>query len=324
MKPNFGSARNAVKTMLLVFAFVTCGIAHAQTSRPLKLVVPTSPGSSADIGARAVGEHLQKILDRSVIVDNRLGAGGSIAAGAVAAAEANGDTLGILGNSYLLFPFEFPHQKFDPIKDVIPVAMISRGANVLLVSGQSSYQKLEDLVKRARGEPGKVTYASAGIGSSTYHSAERLKGAANLDMVHVPYKGSPEAIHEVIAGRVDFAFAPVSVAAPFVQSGKARALAVSTSKRSALLPQAPTTVEAGVPNSSYDSWLVALAPAKTPAPVVASLNKAFNAALDTSEVKQRFSSVGVEPDPMSLEELQTFVAEQYKKAMAYAKESKGR
>ena len=293
--------------------------AHAQSARPLKFLVPTSPGSSADIGARAIGDQLQRQLNRSIIVENKVGAGGSLAAAATASAEANGDTLGILGNSYLLFPVEFPQQKFDPIKDVVPVAMISRGANVLLVAADSPYQKLDDLVQRARREPGKLTYASAGIGSSTYHSAERLRTAAKLDMLHVPFKGSPESIHEVIAGRMDFAFAPVSVATPFVQSGKMRAIAVSSGKRSALLPQTPTTVEAGVPGSSYDSWLVALAPAKTPLATQQALNKAFNTALETPEVLQRFATLGVEPDAMSLEELQAFVAQEHKGAMAYAK-----
>lgn len=312
--------RRAVARAVCCLAVVGgASMAHAQSGRPMKFLVPTSPGSSADIGARAIGDQMQRLLNRSIIVENKVGAGGSLAAAATASAEANGDTLGILGNSYLLFPVEFPQQKFDPVKDVVPVAMISRGANVLLVAGDSPYQKLDDLVQRARKEPGKVTYASAGIGSSTYHSAERLRIAAKLDMLHVPFKGSPESIHEVISGRMDFAFAPVSVATPFVQSGKLRAIAVSSSKRSALLPQTPTTVEAGVPGSNYDSWLVALAPAKTPVATQQALNKVFNAALETAEVKQRFSGLGVEPDAMSLEELQAFVAQEHKSAMEYAK-----
>ncbi len=225
--PTQRTRRTALRALCGLALAVATHAAHAQSARPMKFLVPTSPGSSADIGARAIGDQLQRLLNRTIVVDNKVGAGGSLAAAATASAEANGDTLGILGNSYLLFPVEFPQQKFDPVKDVIPVAMISRGANVLLVAAESPYQKLDDLVQRARREPGKLTYASAGIGSSTYHSAERLRIAARLDMLHVPFKGSPESIHEVIAGRMDFAFAPVSVATPFVQSGKMRAIAVS-------------------------------------------------------------------------------------------------
>ena len=292
--------------------------------RPIKLVVPTSPGSSADIGARAVGEALQKVLGRPVLTENRVGAGGSIAAAAVAAAEPNGETIGVLGNSYLLFPLEFPQQKFDPAHDVAPVAMISKGANLLVVSSGSLYASLGDIVRRARAEPGNVTYSSAGLGSSTYQSAERVRIAADLDLLHVPFKGSPEAVQEVVAGRVDFAFAPISVAAPFLQSGRVRAIAVSSSKRSSLLPHTPTTVEAGVPGSSYDSWLVALVPGKTPAAVQAQLTQAFNAALETPEVQQRFAALGVELDLMQLDDLRTFVRKEHAQALAQAKQTKGR
>lgn len=312
-------SRRVACAALVSAALVPSAPALAQNTAPIKFVVPTSPGSSADIGARAIGEVIQKIIKRTVVVENKLGAGGSLAAVAVATSEANGNTVGILGNSYLLYAVEFPQQKFDPMKDVVPVAMISRGANVLLVASDAPYQKLEDLVRKARAEPGKVTYASAGIGSSTYHSAERVRVAAKLDMVHVPYKGSPESVHEVIARRVDFAFAPVSVAAPFIQSGKVRALAVSTSMRSALLPDTPTTVEGGVPGSSYDSWLAALVPAKTPVDAQAALNKAFNFALGTPEIRDRFNVLGIEPDPMTLQALRAFVHDEYKKGMDFAK-----
>jgi tripartite-type tricarboxylate transporter receptor subunit TctC len=312
----------------LIAASVSFGhLAIAQpNSRPLKIVVPTSPGSSADIGARIVGDQIQKTLGRPVIVENKAGAGGSLSAAAVAAAEPNGDTIGVLGNSYLLFPLEFPQQKFDPIRDVVPVAILSRGANVLLVSSASSYLTLQDLVRRARTEPNKVSYASAGIGSSTHHSAERMLAAAKLDLLHIPYKGSPEAVQEVISGRVDFVFTPVSVAMPFVQSGRVRVLAVSASKRSALLPDTPTTVEAGLPGSGYDTWLVALVPAKTPRAIQVDLNKIFNAALEAPEVLQRFATLGVEPGQMSLEDVQSFISQEHTKALAEekAKETKNR
>ena len=301
------------------------GLAWAQQGgRPLKFVVPTSPGSSADTGARAIGEQIQKSTGRTVFVENKVGAGGSLAAMQVVGAEPNGETLAILGNSYLLFPVEYPQMKFDPIRDVEPVAMISKGANVLIVANDSPYKQLQDIVRKSLAEPGKVAYASAGVGSSTFHSGQRVAAAANLDLIHVPYKGSPEVAGEVMAGRVDFAFVPISVALPLVQASRIRALAVSPSKRSALLPNVPTTAEAGVPGSSYESWLAALVPAKTPAAVQAELNKIINASVEAPEVKALFATSGVEPFPMPLAELREFVIQEHQSAMAHEAAAKRR
>lgn len=310
----------------LIAASLACsGIARAQLSgRPIKLIVPTSPGSSADIGARSVGERIQRSLGRPVIVENKVGAGGSLAAMAVAAAEPNGETIGVLGNAYLLFPVEYPQQKFNPMQDVSPVAMISRGANVILVAGNSPHAKLDDLVRRARAEPGKLTYGAGANGSSTYLAAERMRAAAGLDLIHVPYKGSPEIVHELVAGRIDFGVVPVPVAAPFVQSGHVRALAVSSSQRSSLLPGTPTTVESGLAGSTYDTWLAAVVPAKTPVSKQVELNKVFNAALQDPEIQQRFASMGVRADPMPLKELQDLVRKEYETETARAKATKGR
>lgn len=298
-------------------------LASSQTGRPVKVFVPTSAGSSADIGARAASVAAQKILGRPIFIENKVGAGGSIAAAALAAAEPNGETIGVLGNSFLLIPVEFPQQKFDPMQDITPVAMVSRGANVLLVNASSPYQSLADIVKKAAAAPGTLSYASAGLGSSTYHSAERVRTAAKLDMIHVPFKGSPQSISEVLAGRVDFAFAPVSVAGPFIQEGRLRALAVSTSKRSVMLPQVPTTAET-VPNSSYESWLAVLVPAKTPLAVQQELNKAYSTAMQTAEIKKLFITLGVEPEVMQLDEVKAFVRKEYALVMTDAHASKTR
>jgi tripartite-type tricarboxylate transporter receptor subunit TctC len=319
-----------LRSIFKAVACLVCSLAlvqgaHAQqTNRPLRLLVPTSPGSSADIGARAVAERLQVVLGRAVITENRTGAGGSLAAAAVSAAEPSGDTVGVLGNSYLLFHVEYPQQKFQPARDVVPVALISRGSNVLVVAGGSAYTSVQDLLQRAKANPGKVTFASAGVGSSSHHSAERLVSAAGLDVLHVPYKGAPEMVQEVLAGRIDFAFVPVSAAIPFLQGGRARALAVSSSKRTALMPEIPTTVEAGLEGSTYDTWLVALVPAKTPRATQTLLNKAFNAAVQTPEVKQRFATLGLEADPRSLDDVQSFVRSEYEKALAQSNETKSR
>lgn len=299
------------------------GLALAQTGRPVIVLVPTSPGSSADIGARAASVAAQKILGRPLIIQNKVGAGGSIAAAALAAAEPNGETIGVFGNSFLLFPVVYPQQKFDPMQDVTPVAMVSRGANVLLVEASSPYHSLADIVKHAAAAPGTLSYASAGLASSTFHSAERVRTAANLELIHVAYKGSPESVNEVLGGRVTFAFAPVSVALPFIQGGRVRALAVSTSKRSSILPQVPTTAET-VPNSSYESWLAVLVPAKTPLAFQQALNKAYSTAMQTAEIKKLFTTQGVEPEVMQLDEVKAFVRQEYALAMTHSHPSKPR
>lgn len=307
----------AARWSALALVCVSCTLqAQPPGDRALRLIVPTSPGSSADVGARLVGDRIQAASGRPVVIENKVGAGGSLAAAYVAAAAPNGETVGILGNTYQLFAEEFPSQKFDPAKDVVPVALISRGANVLLVASDSGYARVDDIVRKARSQPGCLSYASAGIGSSTYHSAERLRMASGLELIHIPYKGSPEAVQEVIAGRVDFAFAPVPVALSFIQGGRVKAVAVSASRRSVQLPDVPTTVEAGVPDSSYDTWLVALVPAKTPRAVQLELNRTFTAATATQEIRSKFASLGVEPEDAGLDETQAFVAREYQSAKA--------
>jgi tripartite-type tricarboxylate transporter receptor subunit TctC len=277
--------RRAIICGLGAAAFAMATRTQAQIGgRPIKFIVPTSPGSSADIGARIVAERLQVVSGRSVITENKVGAGGSIAANFVALSEPNGETIGMLGNSYLYIPLDFPQQKFDPIHDLAPVAMIQRGTNVLVVGRDSRYQTLNDIVQRARLVPGQMTCASAGQGSSTYQSAERLRVAAGLDFIHVPYRGSPELVRDIIAGRVDFGFAPVSVVAGFMEGGLTRFLAVSTP-----------------PNA-----------------IQIDLNKMFNAVLDAPEVNQRFASLGGEAAPLDLEPLRSLVHEEYDNAMAFA------
>jgi tripartite-type tricarboxylate transporter receptor subunit TctC len=293
--------------------------AHAQLGgRPLKIIVPTSPGSSADLGARIVAERLQMLLGRTVVTENKVGAGGLIAATSIARAEPIGETIGMLGNTYLTYHIEFPQEKFDPVNDVAPVAMISRGGNVMLVGRESPFRTMDDVVKRARAKPGSVSFASAGLSSSSFHSAERFRAAAGIDLLHVPYRGSPEMVRELIAGRVDFAFVPVSVVAGYTQDGLTRALAVSGAKRSRLLPDIPTTVEAGLPNSSFDTWLIALVPGKTPLAIQVDLNKSLNAVLDSPEIHQRFETIGVEASTMNLDQLQEYVREEYRNAVAYS------
>ena len=307
----------AVATILVAMIALAPPTATAQPSsaQTVRFLVPTSPGSNADAQARAVGEHFQTLTGQTVITENRVGAGGSVAAGALAAARPDGQTIGFQGKSFLLFGVEFPIQNFDPILDVSPVAFISRRAFVLVVGATSNLTSLKALVDYGRANPGKINYASAGQGSTSYLSAERVRAAAEINVVHIPFKGSPEAAREVIAGSAHFAFVPAAMSKPLIEAGRIRALAVNTARRSILLLEVPTTIEAGLPNSNYESWLVALVPAKTPNDIQEKLNQQFNAALKTPVVTERLAKLGVEAEPMTLAALRAFVKKEYAAAL---------
>jgi tripartite-type tricarboxylate transporter receptor subunit TctC len=289
--------------------------AQGSAARTVRFVVPTSPGSNADTQARSVGEGLQALTGQTVVTENRVGAGGSIAASTLSAARPDGQTVGFQGKAYLLFGVEFPAQNFDPMRDVSPVAFISRGAFVLVVGASSAHTSLKGLIDYARTNPGKLDYASAGQGSTSYISAERLRAAAKVSMLHVPFKGSPEAVREVIAGGVHFTYIPAAMSKSLIESGRVRALAVNTARRSILLPEVPTVIEAGLPHSNYESWLVALVPANTPGDIQEQLNQQFNAAIKTPAMAERFAKLGVEPEPMNLIALRAFVKGEYAAAL---------
>lgn len=305
----------AITALMAGLLWASAVPAQVSSARTIRFVVPTSPGSNADTQARVVGEGLQALTGQTVVTENRVGAGGSIAAAALAGARPDGQTVGFQGKAYLLFGVEFPAQNFDPIRDVSPVAFISRGAFVLVVGASSNFTSLKALIDYARTTPGKLDYASAGQGSTSYLSAERLRAAAKVSMLHVPFKGSPEAVREVISGGVQFTYIPAAMSKSLIESGRVKALAVNTARRSILLPDVPTAIEAGLPNSNYESWLVALVPANTPGDIQEQLNQQFNAAIKSSALAERFVKLGVEPEPMALMALRNFVKGEYAAAL---------
>lgn len=286
----------------VAFGCLCCGAAIAQPGvfpkQSLKFLVPFTPGSGTDVVARAVGEQLEKALGQAVIVDNKPGAGGTLGASQVAAATPDGYTVLIHSAAHVANAALYKNLRYDTLKDFTPVTMLAALPNVLVTAPGKDFRTVQELVQKARANPGKYLYASAGNGSATHINAEKFRAAVGIEADHIPFKGTPEALTEVMAGRLDWFFAPLISALPLIKDGKLIALAVGTPKRSLILPDVPTTLEAGYPNSDYTFWVGMFVPARTPAAVVAKLNEETSKALRTDALRERLQRLGAEPVPM--------------------------
>jgi tripartite-type tricarboxylate transporter receptor subunit TctC len=275
--------------------------------RPIHFVVPFTAGSGTDIVARTVGESMSRSLKQPIIVENKPGAGGTVGAAQVAKSTPDGYTLLVHSAGHVANQSIYKSLPYDTLKDFVGVTPLASLPNVLIVSPSKGYKSAKDVVAKAQANPGSMNYGSAGIGSATHMNAEIFRDAAKFDAVHVPYKGTPEAMTETATGRIDFFFAPLSSALPLIKDGRLQALAVGTAQRSPLLPDVPTTVEAGYPNSEYVFWVALLAPAGTPKAVVDRLNAEALKALASPEVKERLTTLGAEPMPMSPAQFDAFL-----------------
>jgi tripartite-type tricarboxylate transporter receptor subunit TctC len=276
-------------------------------SKPVKIIVPFTAGSATDILARTVGQKLGELWNQPVVIDNRGGAGGTIGAGIVAKSPADGSTLLVHSAGQAVNPFIYPSLPYDTLKDFVQVAPLGGQPNVLVVAPSSGYKTVADLIADAKRRPGVLNFGSAGIGSGTHINGEKFKLAAGVDVVHVPYKGTPEALTDTMTGRIAFFFSPISAALPLVRDGKLMALAVSSAKRSSVLPAVPTVAESGLPGFDYNLWVGMFAPAGTPADVVEKLNRDVNRVLRETDVRERMMSLGAEAMPMSAAEFDHFM-----------------
>ena len=272
--------------------------ARAQSARPLRIVVPFTPGGSTDILARALAPRLAQSLGQPVVVDNRPGAGGSLGAAEAAKAEPDGQTLlmghiGTLGVN----PSMYPKLAYDPLRSFVPVAYVARVPNVLVVAATSPWRTLADLLAAARAQPGRLTYSSGGNGSAAHITFEYLKLRAKVFMLHIPYRGTAPSVTDVLAGQVDCTFTGAPAVIPHVRSGRLRALAVSSPLRLPQLPDVPTVAESGLAGFEADQWYGLVAPAGTPAAVVARLNAEVNKALALPDVAQQLAVEGAVPAP---------------------------
>ena len=283
--------------------------APAFPNRPVKLISGATAGSASDIIARAVAEKIQAELGQPVVVENRLGASGTIAVQAMLAAPADGHTVSVYTAAHTVVPL-LTKVPYDPLKDIAAVIPLAVVPNVLVVAPSKGFKNVQDLVAAAKAKPGSLNYASVGAGTATSMSAEKFRAATGIDAVHVPFKGSPEAINETITGRIDFFFAPLVSALPMIKAGRLQALAVATQKRSAQLPEVPTLAEAGIAKAEYLFWIGMLVPVKTPRETVNKLNQATLRALATPEVRERLATQGAEALPMSPEQFDAMIREE--------------
>lgn len=285
-----------MKKLLSLIALLVCHGAFGQAfpSKPIKLIVPFTPGSGTDVIARTLGEVMGQSLGQTVVVENRPGAGGTIGAGQVAKADADGYTLLVHSSGHVVNAAIYPSLPYDTLADFAGITALAALPNVLVVAPSRGWKNVADLLAAARAKPGQLNYASAGNGSATHMNAEKFRMQAGFDAVHIAFKGTPEALTEIISGRVEWFFAPLASALPLIKDGKLQALAVSTARRSPALPDVPTTIEAGVADSDYTFWVGLFAPAKTPRAVVARLNEAVAAALKSPEVRERYAKLGAE------------------------------
>ena len=274
----------------------------------IRAVVPFAAGSTIDIIARIVLDPLSTQLGQTVVVENRGGAGGAIGSAAVAKSEPDGYTLLINASAHSAAPAVYPNLSYDPSKDFAGVAVFGVVPNVLLLAPSKGIKTVRELVERARG--GAMTFASAGVGSATHWAAERFLLSAGVKATHVPFSGGPAALTEVMSGRVDFCFIGISSAMAFIADGRLLPLAVSTRKRSPALPNVPTTIELGYPDSDYSFWNGMLVPAKTPRPIIERLHAEVQKALALPAVQTKLAPQGVEPMPLAPQELDALIAKE--------------
>ena len=301
------------RLLIAAAAVLVAATSAAQTypSKTIKIVVPFTAGSATDIMARVVGEKLQAAWGQPVVVENRPGAGGTLGATQVAKGEADGHTLLVVSTGHVVNPVLYSNLQYDTLSDFSGVTPLASLPSVLVVGAGSPYKTVAELIAAARAKPGVLNYASAGVGSATHVNAEKFRANANLQVTHIPFKGTPETIVEVSSGRTDFMFTPVLASIPSIRDNRLRALAVSTAKRSSALPNVPTVAESGLPGFAFDFWIGMLAPSKTPKPVVAKINAEVARILALPEVKERMATLGAETMPMSPEQFDAYIKDEY-------------
>jgi tripartite-type tricarboxylate transporter receptor subunit TctC len=299
-----------MKRLLLALALAYAQPAvHAQPwpVKPLRAIVPVGAGSSTDIVHRLVLEKLSAGLGQPIVVENRVGAGGTIGTAAVAKAEADGYTVLANGSAHTIAPALYKSLPYDPARDFVPVVPLGISPSVLVVSPPKGIESAQALVAAAKARPGALNFSSVGIGTATHLSAERFVSSAAIDAVHVPFKGGAEAMLEVIAGRVDFFFGPVALVLPHIRDGKLRALAVNGATRSSTLPQVPTLREVGYRDAEYPIWFGLFVPARTPGPIVERLNHETLKVLQSPALREKLSALGVDAMVMTPQEFKLHV-----------------
>ncbi|HMX09734.1 MAG TPA: tripartite tricarboxylate transporter substrate binding protein [Burkholderiaceae bacterium] len=305
-----GSSRRQILAALAALALGGGHVtAQAQAPKPMTMVVPFPAGGTTDILGRIMARQLGLRLGETIVVDNKPGAGGGIGTGLVAKAPADGRTLllGTIG-THSINPALYKKLPYDPVKDFIPVTLVAMVPNVLVVPANSPLRSVKDVIAQAKAQPGKLSYASAGNGTSIHLSGAMFEQVAQVDMQHVPYRGSAPAVTDLIGGQTSMMFDNLPSAMPHIKSGALRALAVTSAVRAASLPDLPTIAQAGLPGYEASSWFGLWLPAGTPAAVAAKIGSEARAILADPEVRRQMLEQGAEAAPMTSEQFAAFIA----------------
>jgi len=277
-------------------------------NRPLRISVGLTPGGGPDITARHIAQRLSETFKQPVVVENKVGAGGTVAAGMVARSPADGYTLLSVTSAHAAGPAIYSKLAYDTLKDFAGVTQTAWSKYVLVAAPALGARSLAELLAAARARPGQINFSSAGIGSGTHFAAETFKAMAAIDVVHVPYKGIPEALGETVAGRVQFFMAPIANAVPLLRDARLIGLGVSSKSRDALLPELPTIDEAGVPGYEQVLWFGLVAPAGVPRAIMTRLNSEIGRILADADTRARWAPIGIEPRPTSPQEFDRLIA----------------
>ena len=310
------SAHRFTSALLSAFACLSFGAPDARAqkadpaagfpNRPIRVIVPFTPGGQPDVFARLIGQKMAESLGQQIVVDNRAGAGGMVGSRIVAEASPDGYTLLSISAAHTILP-SVRKLPFDTRRDFAGISMAYNAAYLLVVPTTLSVKTTQDLIALAKSRPGQLNLASAGLGSGTHFAGEMFKLAAAVDVVHVPYKGIPEATNDLIAGRVQLFMAPLASSIALIRDGRMRALGVTSPRRSSVLPDVPTIAEAGLKDFRWDSWGAIFAPARTPRAIVNKLSHEMTGALRLPDVQKTMRNLGVEPAPTTPAELDNFV-----------------
>jgi tripartite-type tricarboxylate transporter receptor subunit TctC len=301
------SAKGRFGALFCLLLLSLSAAAQPYPARPVRIIVAFSPGGVTDIVARAMAPHLSEMWGQPVVVENRAGAGGSIGAVAVARSPADGHVLLVHSSGYALNPAINANLPYDYKTDFVDVAPLASQPMVLVVAPAAGIASLAELIALAKARPGQVSYGSAGIGSGAHFNSEKLRIAAGIQALHVPYKGGAEAIHDTIAGRLTFTINTITLALPHIRERRLVPLGVSSAQRSGLLPDTPTIAEAAIPGFEFTFWNGLWAPAGTPAAVVEKISRDLGRVIALPEVRARLASLGAEPMSMTPAQFSRFV-----------------
>ncbi|HEV7800770.1 MAG TPA: tripartite tricarboxylate transporter substrate binding protein [Burkholderiales bacterium] len=299
-----------IRTTLIATALVlVSGTVASQQfpQRPVRMVVPLTPASGADIAGRIVGRQLGDMWKQTVLVDNRPGAGGQIGTQIVVRAAPDGHTLLVQSSSHAVNPSIYKALPYDSLKDLADVASLGSTPYAMVTAPSGPYRPLKALLDAAKAKPGEIPFASAGVGTSTHLTGEYFAQAAGVKLIHVPFKGSAEALQDVAAGRVAFYMAPVNTSIGLIKDNRVAVLGVANTKRISMLPNVPTIAEQGLPGFEMEVWFGVWAPAATPRPVLQKLAADIRAAMTAPEVREQYAKLGIEPGTLFLDDFARFV-----------------